>query len=506
MGTNLTKEEKAFLDTIAWFEGTMGSTSANGYDKRVTGIADKGGESKTTKSSMNGWTENTDIRHGYVSKNNSYQDKTWYVKVNSKYSTAAGRYQFIGTTWANNTKNILNEYNAPMTKDNQNIIAMAIVKKEIKGSLTKALTDYNEFTKILNSLKTQWSSFEKTDKYQNGWTLYKGAYERYKQGVVQPPASLATDNDPPANNKKYKVQSDEYFLKDRETGQYELKIFKGLTFTVDGKEAKSNKSKYIQLVDSFGSVTTNTNVTDDNGNLKEAGTLHYNCGGYFYVKLANGTQMVRGTTNKVKTYFDEDGNLVKNLKNKLDLCSEPKKSKVGLPIKVKGSYNAKGLGPDALHSFDRRTSDKFGGYMFMSEPVPSKWADRVKVGTQGGTYAGKGVNTVLADLISKGVKPKVSKITINIDWSKYAVSWEVTIDESSKNFVGVKTRGSIGTTDQGVYSSRADGQIPKLKTDNPDLTNWTSPTIVYNGKTMTTGYLEDKTNQLRQYFLAYTKA
>lgn len=293
------------------------------------------------------------------------------------------------------------------------------------------------------------------------------------------------------NNNKYTLQSDSYFLQSKEDGNYSIKIFKGLSFTVDGEEAKSKATKFIQLVDSVGSVVVNTNVTDNNGNLKSAGTLHYKCGVGYYVKLSDGKQMVRGSQNQIKTFFDVSGGLTTQLKNKLEICGKTKKAK--LPIVIKGSYkvpeNISSRG-DALHSFDRRASDKFGGYMFRTDPVPTQWSSYVKVGTQGGTYAGKGVNQVLSELISKGVKPDVTKISIK--FNGYNVAWEVTIDESKdgKTWAGVSTRGSAGSG----ADKRASDQIPKLKADSPSLSNWTTVLDLNVSNPI----------KIRQYFLKYT--
>ena len=95
----------------------------------------------------------------------------------------------------------------------------------------------------------------------------------------------------------------------------------------------------------------------------------------------------------------------------------------GLPITVTGSYKAPKGDGDALHSFDRRKSDHFGGYMLTGGPIPSQFQDRVILNQ------GKGVNQVLRELIKQGIKPDVTNIDIKVN-SDYTVEWSVTIDES----------------------------------------------------------------------------
>ena len=169
---------------------------------------------------------------------------------------------------------------------------------------------------------------------------------------------------------------------------------------------------------------------------------------------------------------------------------------INLPIVVTGNYSAKGMGADALHSFDRRKSDKFGGYMFREDDIPSEWTTKVNRGTQGGTYAGKGVNYILKDLANKGIRPDIAKIEINIDWVNYYVTWSVTITQSTdgKAYIGVATRGSIGNISSGTYIERADQQIPVLKNDNKQYTNWKEVYLI-----------DDSEHKLKQYFLAYTQ-
>jgi hypothetical protein len=137
-----------------------------------------------------------------------------------------------------------------------------------------------------------------------------------------------------------------------------------------------------------------------------------------------------------------------------------------LPIKLSGSYKVPKNAPfkaDALHSFDRRKLDGFGGYMFMGGPIPSKWASVVKLDQ------GKGVNQVLSELIGAGIKPDVKDLKIKVN-DDYSVNWEATIDKSTdgKAYAGVSTRGSAG----GNADKRALDQIDKMKAKKPNAYNW----------------------------------
>lgn len=168
---------------------------------------------------------------------------------------------------------------------------------------------------------------------------------------------------------------------------------------------------------------------------------------------------------------------------------------INLPIVITGNYDANGLGGDALHSFDRR-KEGFGGYMFHGGlggdwSIPEKYKSRINVGTQGGTYAGKGANYVMDDLAKKGIRPDIAKIEIDIDWAKYTVSWSIYITQSTdgKVYIGGSTRGSIGSN----YAERADEQIPEMKEKNSNFTNWKQVYLI-----------DDSTHSLRQYFFVYT--
>ena len=159
-----------------------------------------------------------------------------------------------------------------------------------------------------------------------------------------------------------------------------------------------------------------------------------------------------------------------------------------LPMKLSGSYQvpkniiSKG---DALHSFDRRKMDGFGGYMLTGSPVPSKWSSYVKLDQ------GKGVNQVLKDLVKSGVKPDVTDISVTVN-NDYSVNWSITIDESKDGnaYIGVSSRGSAGSNADG----RASQQISRLKSKNSKSCNWTQVLDLNVSKPI----------KIRQFFLKYT--
>lgn len=196
----MTNLEKTILDTIAYFEGTIGK-SANGYDVLFGG-----------KKVMNGWdVKTTTIRHRCIYSKNGFpvseitaagfkecEDKTWEEKFTNKVtgkessSTAAGRYQFIGSSWFSATKNALgkNNINAPMSKENQDKCALYNVKTKKKvtdNDLQNGLKSFDGFKNLMKKLGNEWESFKRslndTDyKIQPnvGWEFYKGAHQKYE--------------------------------------------------------------------------------------------------------------------------------------------------------------------------------------------------------------------------------------------------------------------------------------------------------------------------------------
>lgn len=153
----MTIEEKAFLDLVAFMEGTFG-VGNNGYDVLINDGAEKG-KSRVIK----GWTPTTDITHGC---------DAWYVQ--SLNSTAAGRYQFTCPTW----KGINGNINAEMTKDNQDIAALKLLRQKLGSSYDFKVTNVLDMSVQIEKIKNTWSSF-KTKTPTEVYNLYKRAYIKY---------------------------------------------------------------------------------------------------------------------------------------------------------------------------------------------------------------------------------------------------------------------------------------------------------------------------------------
>lgn len=106
---------------------------------------------------------------------------------------------------------------------------------------------------------------------------------------------------------------------------------------------------------------------------------------------------------------------------------------------IKGSYQvpqniANRL--DALHSFESRKLDGFGG----------------KMSTK--------INAALRELYNKGINPDLKKLDITIDPVLFKVNWAAEIGPSSDGiaYVGMITRGSAGSG----ADERAVSQLPEL--------------------------------------------
>jgi len=107
---------------------------------------------------------------------------------------------------------------------------------------------------------------------------------------------------------------------------------------------------------------------------------------------------------------------------------------------VKGEYTVPANAPyrvDALHSFERRKLDGFGGRMSTK------------------------IMEALKKMYNDGINPEVTDLKINVDSKNYKVTWQAKIEPSKdgKAYTGFITRGSAG----GGADSRALGQIDKMK-------------------------------------------
>ena len=141
------------------------------------------------------------------------------------------------------------------------------------------------------------------------------------------------------------------------------------------------------------------------------------------------------------------------------------------PTTIKGSYVVPVGTPnraDALHSFERRKSDGFGGRM--STQIKEK----------------------LLELYRAGINPDITDIKIKVDSVKYQVDWEATIEPSKdgKAYVGISTIGSAG----GGADARAKSQIEPMK-------KWNSKAKDY---TLVLDFVNPKGVYIRQYFYKWT--
>ena len=163
-------------------------------------------------------------------------------------------------------------------------------------------------------------------------------------------------------------------------------------------------------------------------------------------------------------------------------------SKISLPMKISGEYTVPNSAPnkgDALHSFNRRKSDGFGGYMLIGNP-PSNWKEYITFNQ------GKSINQALQEVWNEGINPDITDLKIQVDSKNYTVKWSATIDESEDGnaYVGVSSVGSAG----GSADSRALGQIEGMK---KNVTGGNDFTLVLDFKNPTGVYI-------RQYFYKYT--
>ena len=140
-------------------------------------------------------------------------------------------------------------------------------------------------------------------------------------------------------------------------------------------------------------------------------------------------------------------------------------------ILVEGEYSVPENVPnrvDALHSFESRKSDGFGG----------KMSTKIK--------------EAMMKLYQKGINPDVSDVKIDIDSVNYKVKWSARVHESKdgKAYIGITTFGSAGSD----ADKRAIGQFEGVKQrvggqDYNLVLDFKNPKGIY----------------IRQFFYKYTK-
>lgn len=141
-------------------------------------------------------------------------------------------------------------------------------------------------------------------------------------------------------------------------------------------------------------------------------------------------------------------------------------------ILVEGEYSVPENIPnrvDALHSFESRKSDGFGG----------KMSTKIK--------------EEMMKLYKKGINPDVSDVKIDIDSVNYKVKWSARVNESKdgKAYIGFTTFGSAGSD----ADSRAIGQFEGVK----QRVGGEDYKLVLDFKN------EPKGIYIRQFFYKYTK-
>lgn len=145
------------------------------------------------------------------------------------------------------------------------------------------------------------------------------------------------------------------------------------------------------------------------------------------------------------------------------------------------SYTAPSGDWDAMHSFQSRKKDGFGG------KVHEKIEKRLK------------------ELYDKGINPEVKSIKVKMDESSWKVTVDVEIGPSTdgKAWMGITSRGGAGTNEgPNAASKRAEQQIDKklkdLKTElgDPDVETKKLLDFEHDSK--------NKRIHVRQLFYAYT--
>ena len=123
---------------------------------------------------------------------------------------------------------------------------------------------------------------------------------------------------------------------------------------------------------------------------------------------------------------------------------------------------------DALHSFERRKSDGFGGRMSTK------------------------IKEALVELYAKGVNPDVTELKIIVDSKNYKVNWQATIEPSTNGiaYTGIMTYGSCGANADVRAKGQETGMKKKIDGQNYELVlDFVNPKGIY----------------IRQYFWKYKR-
>lgn len=142
-------------------------------------------------------------------------------------------------------------------------------------------------------------------------------------------------------------------------------------------------------------------------------------------------------------------------------------------ILVEGEYSVPEGTPnrvDALHSFERRKSDGFGGRMLTK------------------------IEEAMMKLYNRGINPDVKDIKINVDSNNYKVKWSAKVvpSKDGKAYIGMSSVGSAGSSDA---DSRALSQIAGMKTKVEGAEDYT----------LVLDFKNPKGIYIRQFFYKYTK-
>jgi len=147
----MSNKEKAVLDLIAFAEGTLG-VSQNGYDVSYNHYTIKG------------WTPDTTMKHG-GDKWLKQQGFVFKIKGVNITDIAAGRYQFLFSTWNDPSGG----QGLAFSKNNQDLTALKLVKRRLGfkdfedrsvsiDDLSANKADREKFDIFLNKISPEWAS------------------------------------------------------------------------------------------------------------------------------------------------------------------------------------------------------------------------------------------------------------------------------------------------------------------------------------------------------------